>query len=137
MVRIIYALAPLAQLEFLDLDNIIEQGVAVAVLSIPFDLEMRGKVFVFGRLDRLPTHQWHVPASLEQAIKVQLIKLDWQFRLAHAVNAGPDVRFMLDHLLSLLFDEGQLHLIEIRGLGARRGILWTFTVLLFLIIFSP
>lgn len=98
---------------------------------------MRGKVFVFGCLNRLPTHQWHVPASLEQAVKVQLIKLDRQFSLAHAVNAGPDVRFMLNHLLSLLFDECQLHLIEIRGLGARRGVLWTFTVLLFLIVFSP
>ena len=120
MVRIIYTLALLAQLEFLDLDDIIEESVTVAVLAISFDMKTRGKVIVLGRLDRLSAHRWKVIESLVQAVEVQLIKLDWQFGLAHAVDAGPDVCFMLYHLLSLLFDEGQVHLIEIRGLWARR-----------------
>jgi hypothetical protein len=44
---------------------------------------------------------------------------------------------MLDHLLTLLFDECQLHLIEIRGFRARRGVLWRFTVLLLFVVFNP
>jgi hypothetical protein len=44
---------------------------------------------------------------------------------------------MLDHLLSLLFDEGQLHLIEIRGFRARRGVLWRFIILILFVIFNP
>jgi hypothetical protein len=98
---------------------------------------MRGKVFVFRGLDRLPTHRWQVPASLKGAVEVELIKLDRQFSLAHAVNAGPDVCLMLDHLLSLLFYKGQLHLIEIRGFWARRRVIWRFIVLLLFVIFNP
>jgi len=113
-----YTFAFLVKFELLHLNGIIEQGIIVAFLAVSINSEI-ALFHVVPR--RVPPA--HVSIGSQGFVeRLQLIKLNGQFSLAHPVDASPNVGFMFDHLAALFFDVGLLQLLEIGLLGSWRHI---------------